>query len=162
MTIINIIIAMFVVVPSAILGYWAQDWDDPITDYKASVVSQKLEQGGMLKVRHTFVRQRKCHVHLEQATFDAQDVRTIYPDEDYVVSPGDIGQEDFVTAMQIPLTMAPGTAKYRAVRSYTCNPLQTLLQMPIIVVSPDLQFEVIPRDDADRGGRPPEVAPLRP
>jgi hypothetical protein len=159
MAVINFIIALFVIVCSAILGYWAQDWDDPITDYKAQMVTTQAEQGSMLKVRHSFIRRRKCHVHLEQFVFDGDGVRTIFPDEDYTVSPGQLGEDNFVTAVQLPLTTAIGPARYRAVRSYTCNPLQTLLQLPIIVISPDLKFDVVPRSG---GPRPAEVAPLRP
>lgn len=142
----NSIIGAFVIVVSGILGYWAQDRDDPIVNYRAEIVTPKVEQGGVLKVRHTFDRKRECHVILEQLTYDAEGVRTAHANEDYAVAPGGVGPERFITALKLPITATVGEARYRAIRAYHCNPLQKLLDLPIVVLSPDLTYTVVGRD----------------
>jgi hypothetical protein len=52
----------------------------------------------------------------------------------------------FTRVGRIPAQIAPGPAVYRGSACYTCNPLQSWLRWPVCVRTPDVEFNVIPKD----------------
>jgi hypothetical protein len=142
MTIINIAIAFIAMTISAVAGFWFQDREWPIRDLRVDAMTPVAKPGEAVKIRHHFIRQRTCHVQLEQFVFDGEGVRHIAPTEDYLAAPGGPGEEDFATLVRLPPEASEGTARYRAVRLYYCNPIHHWLSWPIVVVSGDVRFQI--------------------
>lgn len=133
---------LFMFVASGVLGYWAQERDEPIQILREEIENLDVHPGEILRVRYEIIRKKNCSVRLEQVLFDAQRTRFILPENEYTAAPGGVGEDTFVIPVEVPEKMGAGRASYRAVRSYICNPLQRFLNWPVIVVAQDVSFNV--------------------
>lgn len=127
---------------TTLLAVWALDREPPTIQLRETILNPVTAPGEILKVEYEVYRKRVCSVTLEQVLFDAARVRYVLPTESLAVSPGGIGQEIFAIPIPIPATFSQGTGRYRAIRAYLCNPLQHWLNWPVVVISPDVAFEV--------------------
>lgn len=148
MSIINFIIGLLAAISSAMLGYWIQDRDPPTNLIAITIDNDPVMRGGVIKVRHNFIRNRACHVRLQQFVWDSQNQRLVIPAEEYIADPGAIGEENFLTFARLPVDMHPGPARYRAVRAYYCNPLHSWADWPIILAAPDVEFNISDQRDS--------------
>jgi hypothetical protein len=143
MNMLNWFMTALVVAITAIITYWAQDRRPPVQIIEEAVETPFVPVGGSLRVRFSINREKVCHVHLEQFIYDSRRGRFVLPDEDYQIAPGIVGRDEFVSVIQIPRAFLPGRARYRAIRAYYCNPIHTWLSWPIVVVAPEVEFEVV-------------------
>lgn len=127
---------------AALVGFWISDRDPPTT-IRSVVVdeSHAVVPGGTLRVEYTVKRRRSCSVILEQILFDAKKTRYIMPEQKYTIEPGLNGDEEFVLPIPIPEGFTPGPARFRAIRTYACNPIHAWF-WPVVLQSSDVDFTV--------------------
>lgn len=140
--IVNGLIALILLFVSAVLGYWFQDREAPTDIKDLHAATQIVKPGGVLKIRYTLERRKSCHVVVEQLVYDGDGTRMEVLDEDFVSAPGRVGTDTFALAVPIPITATPGNARYRAIRSYFCNPVHTWFNWPVVVQSKDIMFRI--------------------
>lgn len=139
---VNWIFLIFAFALSGYIGWMAQDRAAPTSILVSRVLTPITAPGALLKVEFEVYRHKNCQVDLEQILFDSQKVRYILDVLSYTVAPGDVGHETFVIPVEVPKSFAEGPARYRAVRAYRCNALQHWLNWPIVVITPDVSFQV--------------------
>jgi hypothetical protein len=142
MALVNTIIAIMAVVTSAFLGIWVSDRNPPVENLRIEPI-QPVRRGDIMRVKNTFLRKRLCHLKLQQVVIDSQDLRMSAPIEEYLTAPGNIGEDAFVVIFRVPPEAHVGPARYRAIRAYYCNPLHTLFDWPIMVVSKDYPVQIV-------------------
>jgi hypothetical protein len=138
----NIVLAIFLMTVSALTGYWAQDRSPPVETHHIEAVNSPVPPGATLKIRYDITRHRVCHVRLQQFIFDGENTRFAVNTTDLPTDPAGLGEEKYAVPVDIPTLASPGPARYRAVRSYTCNPLQFMLDWPIPMITTDVAFEI--------------------
>jgi hypothetical protein len=136
------LVTVFAMILAGLLGWWVLDRDLPVVVKEVRAVTSVVPPGGTLKIQHLFHRKRLCHVHLEQVIFDSENVRFTVADEDYSTSPGRLGNDLFALQVAVPQTAAEGVAVYRGTRTYFCNPLHTWLDWPVVLIGPNVEFEI--------------------
>lgn len=139
---VNIIITFITLSLAATLGYWTQDRRPPTRIMEVRALTEVVRPGGNVLIYYEVERERGCHVHVEQIIFDSQRRRIAAPDEDYTGAPGPARQDTFALSVSIPTNVSEGTARYRAIRSYYCNPIHRWFDWPIVVVTPDITFTI--------------------
>lgn len=141
---LNVMLVMGLICLSAVVGYWIQDREYPATIKKVTVLTDPVEPGGVLKVRYTFGRSKLCHVRIEQVVYDTEGMRHTPRPTDLLVDPSAAMMPDETVgyAIDIPPHFVEGQALHRSIRAYYCNPLHELLHWPIILIGPDVVFEI--------------------
>lgn len=129
---------------SGLLGYWIQDRDPPVDILEAKILTPVIKPGDAVKVIYFLNRKRLCHVRVEQVIYDSDRVRYSPTTLDYVADPGSrkLGEDPIGYAVEVPTHFQEGPGFHRAVRAYYCNPIHELLSWPIILIGPDIPFEV--------------------
>lgn len=147
--VLNAFVLVLGVIVAGTLGYWIQDRDIPAKIVEYRVVTPRVEQGGVVKIIYVLERVKYCKVHVEQVIYDHQNIRYPGPDLDFAIDPGrqKMGRDEVGMATKLPDWFSPGTAIHRAVRAYYCNPLQRVIDWPVVLIGPDLEFEVTPATD---------------
>lgn len=142
-----VILAVIAVGFSAALGYWYQDRVPPTKIISEEVWNRAVRPGEFLYLDVVVERTRNdCRVHVERIIFDGIGARIPLPDEDFGAQPGETGRAaSFKEPVFIPNYAAPGEARYRAIRSYWCNPLQRIFDWPVIVRTEDHPFRIVAR-----------------
>lgn len=142
--VLNWMVAILLIGLSAVLGYWVQDREAPVEITASKILTPVVKPGEPVKIVYTLTRKKICHVKVEQVLYDHDRVRYSPTVIDYVADPGAkiMGDDPVGLAIEVPKHFAPGTAFHRAVRAYYCNPVHEILQWPIVLVGPDLEFEV--------------------
>ena len=131
---------------SGMIGLWSADRNPPTIQLEERVLNPTLAAGEPLRIYYKVRRDDNCRVRLEQLLFDHNLTRHRIPDEDYQAAPGPIGIEDFVILVDVPRRFAQGEGRYRAIRTYRCNPIHNLF--PIVVISRDVTFTVVGTQEA--------------
>lgn len=138
---INFIIASLALIISGTLGYWVQDREPPVDIKELKILVDPVKIGGVAKMAYWIQRRKTCHVVIEQLLYDKDNVRTELPDEDFIAEV--VGNDRFAIGFKVPDTVEPGPMRYRAVRSYYCNPVHFWFSWPVTVVSPEVNFTAI-------------------
>lgn len=126
---------------SGIAGVMVSDRQLPVTVLSRRVLTPEVEPGGVLRIAYSIERSKACRTLAERLIIDADGTRHILPDLDFEAL-GNPGSDDFVSQVGVPINAAPGPAKFRAVTSYACNPVQRFI-WPITVVAPDQNFVIL-------------------
>lgn len=142
MRILNAFILAIILFFVATLTFWLQDRTAPVIVVDERVETPAVSHGQQLRVRYVIERKKTCQVYLEQMVFDSQRGRFIMETQDYLSEP--LGRDEFAVVLNVPYQMTTGPARYRAARSYFCNPVQRFLNWPITITQPDIGFEVVP------------------
>jgi hypothetical protein len=121
-----------------VIGFWGQDRSPPIT-VKQETVQVSLQEG-YIRVAYDIERHRQCSLTLEQLLYDGQGDRLPIEPVYFPIAPGPTGPDRFGIKITVPKGFAPGQARYRAIRLYYCNPVQRLLNWPIVLNVPDVEF----------------------
>lgn len=141
MKILNAFLIAVVLLSVATLTYWVQDRTSPVMIAEERVETPLVPRGGQLRVKYIIERKKACHVVLEQMLFDSRRGRFILDDQEYLSEP--LGRDEFSVVIETPSQMTEGPARYRASRSYFCNPMHRALNWPITVTQDDVGFEVV-------------------
>lgn len=116
-----------------------QDRSFPITVKEETVSVQSTQS--TIRISYEIFRCRQCSLILEQLLYDGQGDRLPIAPVRFPVAPGPPGPDRFGIKIEIPPGFVEGRARYRAIRLYYCNPVQRLLDWPIILNSPDVEFD---------------------
>ena len=143
----------------AMLGLWTTDREPPTRAARINVLTSEVRPGAELRIMYTVQRWRSCKTHVDRLLVDADGVRRDLADVDFAGAPGPLGETTYIISITIPRSFAQGRAHYKAISTYTCNPIQRMFS-PIVVAGDDIEFEVngdpLPPDDT-----PVEVIPRR-
>lgn len=141
---LNVMMVVGLICLSGILGYWLQDRDPPTKIKKAIALTDTVAPGGTFKVRYVFARRKLCHVRIEQIVYDSEGMRYSPRTTDLVVDPSSalMSDETIGYAIEIPTHFVEGQGLHRSIRAYYCNPLHELLHWPIILIGPDVIFNI--------------------
>lgn len=122
------------------LGVWLGDKEPPTISAELKPVSISVPPGGDLRVRYTVFRTRSCPLKVERMLFDSTGTRYILPSTEFSAAPGPLGKDSYISIVPLPVNIAAGKAKYRAITTYRCNPIHSI--WPIVTTAPDVEFEV--------------------
>jgi hypothetical protein len=133
------------------LAWMAFDRRPPLLLYDGQIVPSKV-QPGQTDVTVTWRAKyagRDCGGLTQRELIDSK--RYLWPALArsragiFQADPNNKGEGKVVTPpLAIPDQMSLGRATYRVSQFYYCNPLQRVMQWPIIAVSPPIEFEVLP------------------
>jgi hypothetical protein len=139
---LQILVIIGMAIFAGILGWWTIDRAPPTNLQAQRVIEDEAQTpGGRLLIEYTTHRYKVCSVVLEQVLFDSRGIRYILPEQEYTVEPGTNGAETFVLPVPIPDKFSAGPARFRAFRTYACNPIQRWF-WPVVLRSPDIEFDV--------------------
>lgn len=147
-TIWQYLVMASVIIISLSLGVWWFDTAPPLTVISAEPRKAALKRGELLIIDYKVNRHRLCHGEVQRIVVDSQDVLQII--EPYSFShtsddgTGRLGLTRISVTVAVPTGAAIGPARYQAILTYQCNPLQRALGHAIEVRSPSVFFEIMP------------------
>ena len=128
----------------------------PLTEAQAARLNVPDERRGLAAVRPAgqllmrvqAVRRRTCEVDITFYVYDGdgQETRVVLPHMDAKGKPG--VDPPFVRPVTIPADAKPGVGRLRVVRAYQCPGNFVHEHYPVIDVSPDYPFAILPQGDA--------------
>lgn len=120
---------------------WATDRDPPVTINEVKVLTPIVQQDGDFIISYDLERQQVCQTEAQRTIFDGANVEIDYlPDRREAFGP--VTKHDVKSVkVHVPLSATPGTARYRVVAVYRCNPLHQI--WPIVRVLVDQYFTII-------------------
>lgn len=125
---------------AGVLGTWAGERDTPVYIRSVNVLTPVVRPGADLRIRYHVYRRDNCRTTLQRVLLDHQLTRYILDDIVLWSAPGPLGDDEYTSAVPLPVKFAPGVANYRAVTKYECNPVHYF--WPIVRVASDLEFKV--------------------
>ena len=123
------------------LGIWTIDREPPTTTNRVEVITPEVPPGGKLRIHYWVRRMKECAIRIDRMMIDSTKVRVVLPDIDFERPPGPIGDDDYVSEVDVPDSLTEGPAIYRAVFRYNCNLIHRWF-WPVVVGPVDVQFTV--------------------
>lgn len=122
------------------------DRDDPVRDrrYEVANPGRQVRQGEQLLVRATRTRVRQCEVTRRWSVIDGSGRRANYEPEPFDAY-GPLWRDVSTEGPVIPLDATPGRGRFVSVLAFDCNPLQRATGWSITLISPIVEFEIVPR-----------------
>lgn len=123
----------------------ALDRDPPVEILSRELLTERVAVGDPVKVRYNVRRDRSCRTETTWIFFDGQgEYRRFGPVA--IEAGGPVGPDSFTKSWTVPGNAAPGAGRLRVLTSWECptNLLHPLY--PITRVSPDIHFEILPRE----------------
>jgi hypothetical protein len=140
-----VVIAIIVFSLATAAGIQYSDDTPPTIFKKEDVLTHEVKAGGIFEVQFVIERIRNdCRVSVARLFYDGEGFRWPAVDENFPVNPGPIGPDAFKEQLVVPEGARPGKAIFRSVRTYWCNTVQRLLDKPVIVRTPDVEFTIVP------------------
>ncbi|TXN79290.1 hypothetical protein [Methylobacterium sp. WL8] len=137
---------------AGVFAWFAGDRAVPVVVMSSEVLTPRVRPGDKLLIRQRVRFLRDCAVHVDRALYDhAADGRTMeqsdtrrefLKDVDYDHPQLGLGVRTITFEEEVPLNFRPGPAEYRALPSYSCNPLQKFY-WPITRPETIIRFEVV-------------------
>lgn len=124
-------------------GWIASDREVPVAVISMSAATEQVQPGGVFRAHYRFIRTRSCGTHVERLLFDGGGQRFVLPDLDFAPGTLPIGEDIVFVPAAVPPGALPGTATYRTVNCYVCNPSH--LMWPICDAPRDIKFQIVPR-----------------
>jgi hypothetical protein len=142
------IIAAFVsVIFLAPVLWMLMDRAPPYTFEDVEVSPHNVPQGGEIYITFTVKQNRPpCDPGLIYREFKGATGQLHVFDPIMRSRPPIIENNKFTRISRLPAQIVPGPAVYRGAACYTCNPLQSWLRWPVCVRTPDVEFNVIPKE----------------
>lgn len=134
---------------AGLLAWFAADRAVPVQLLSSEVLTPRVRPGDKLVIRQRVRYLRDCSAHVDRALYDSHTMREFLWDVDYDHPPLGIGTKTITFEEDVPATFGGGTAEYRALPSYACNPLQKFY-WPITRPETLLRFEVVADDPPKR------------
>ncbi|WP_428029832.1 hypothetical protein [Ancylobacter sp.] len=129
----------------ALLAGWAgwqvSDRSPPVVVYSAKPEGPAVA-GGPLRIAYTLNRLRQCDTIVDRMVVDSRQTRFILDPLVFATGAGPIGQEQYVSVVNVPVQAAPGPAIYRTTSRFTCSPINAL--WPIYAPSREIGFVIEP------------------
>lgn len=124
------------------LGIWLAERDPPTVVLHTEVVPIKPWPDGEVQIRYNVRRYKQCATRVERSVYDSKQLRMVLPPREFAIAPGPIGDDTYSVSVMLPESMSPGRATYRINTTYVCNPIHRI--WPIVVIAPDIAFDVQP------------------
>lgn len=140
----SITISVLAVSLTVLLAMWTTDRQSPVETRSVILSHDRLRPGESTKIQFTVIRNRVCDTLYQPMIIDGEGVR--WPFEPFYLrlTPDQIGEDRYASEIVVPDKAAYGEARYRLIRRYYCNPLQRLLNWPIVSAYPDVVFQIVP------------------
>lgn len=119
--------------------YWLTDREVPVEIIEARVLNPNVAIDQDLLVYYEVDRHRVCPTIAQRTVYDGAGVEIKYM-PDIRAAFGPEGRDKSTFRLHIPPGASPGTARYRVVVSYFCNPMHRLF--PLTVIRPVLYFTI--------------------
>ena len=124
------------------LAWFAADRALPTEVLSSQVLTPRVRPGDKLLIRQRIKYTRDCAAHVDRSLYDSHTNRKFLDDVDYMHPPLGLGIKTVTFEETVPENFGDGQAEYRALPSYSCNPLQRFY-WPISRPETILKFEVI-------------------
>lgn len=122
----------------------AIDREPPIEILSRELLTDAVHPGEAIKVRFNVRRDRICRTETTWIFFDGNgEYRRFGPVA--IEAGGPVGPDQFTRSWTVPANAAPGAARLRLVSSWECPPNLLHPLYPVTRVSPDLHFEILPK-----------------
>ena len=123
-------------------AWFAGDRAIPVEVLSSQVLTPRVRPGDKLVIRQRVRYLRNCAAHVDRALYDAHTHREFLRDVDYDQPPLGLGTKTITFEEDVPANFKGGTGEYRALPSYSCNPLQKYY-WPITRPETLLRFEIV-------------------
>lgn len=136
---------MFVIGALSWLFAQAIDREPPVDLRSVEILTPQVRPGQPLRVSYHVYRHRICRTETSWVFFDGlNELRRFGPTA--VEAAGKLGDDAFVRPWTVPPNAEPGAARLRVITSWQCPPNFVHGIYPVTRVSPDLHFEILPRE----------------
>lgn len=129
------------------LGWFASmviDRASPVRPISRELVHARVRPGEHVLIHGVRERLRQCEVTRRFVVVDGIGRRHNFEPEVFKAL-GPLGINDDAEGPVVPFDAAPGRGRVFGIYGYDCNLLQRALGWSIVVVSPPLEFEILPR-----------------
>jgi hypothetical protein len=127
---------------AGLLAWFAADRAIPVEVLSSQVLTPRVRPGDKLVIRQRVRYLRNCAAHVDRALYDSDTHREFLRDVDYDQPPLGLGTKTITFEEDVPVNFKGGTGEYRALPSYSCNPLQKYY-WPITRPETLLRFEIV-------------------
>lgn len=141
-TITLALVSSSIIAVAGTLAWWAADRALPVEVLSSEVLTPRVRPGDKLIIRQRVLYKRDCAAHVDRALFDSFTHRAFLPDVDYIYPPLGLGTKTITFEEEVPAIFKTGDGEYRALPSYSCNPLQKYY-WPITRPETILRFKIV-------------------
>jgi hypothetical protein len=127
---------------AGVLAWFAADRAIPVEVLSSQVLTPRVRPGDKLVIRQRVRYVRNCAAHVDRALYDGHTHREFLRDVDYDQPPLGLGTKTITFEEDVPTNFKGGVGEYRALPSYSCNPLQKYY-WPITRPETLLRFEIV-------------------
>jgi uncharacterized Fe-S cluster protein YjdI len=128
---------------TAQLAWWVNDREPPTEFHRVEAIPYDVVEGDEVLIHFKVLRHKNCGLKSERIIYDSIRKRWILPDLSLEKSPGPVGEDNYITPIELPPKMATGKASYVYINSYFCNPLHYV--WPVVVGPLTVGFNVLSR-----------------
>lgn len=121
-------------------GWQVADRNPPVTVYSAKAEAS-VWPGGTLRIGYVLMRHRQCDTMVDRSIIDAAGTRFVLDPMTFATGGGPLGQESYVSTVQIPTQAAEGPARFRTTARFICNAINRL--WPIYTPTREVPFDVV-------------------
>ncbi|AYO83642.1 hypothetical protein [Methylobacterium brachiatum] len=136
------VICSAILTTAGVLAWFAADRALPTEVLSSEVLTPRVRPGDKLVIRQRVRYMRNCAAHVDRALYDAHTHREFLRDVDYDQPPLGLGTKTITFEEDVPANFKGGVGEYRALPSYSCNPLQKYY-WPITRPETLLRFEIV-------------------
>jgi hypothetical protein len=140
MTPLRILATFFVALSGGALGYSVIDRELPVIVLEKGAVSEIAPRGTIWRAKYRFFRKRECYTHIDRFIFDADGVRHVLSDLEFVAGALPLGEDKATVSALIPATAAIGPATYVTINCYECNFTHRI--WPLCAPARDIKFNI--------------------
>lgn len=134
------IVAALVIGAAAVVWYMAIDREPPYEYIEGHVIPSEVPVGSQIAIHWHIKAKRFCPGWVERFIVDER--RYIWRNLGSPVRANTERESHIVNTVELPKTLGPGLARYRARVCYQCNPMHKFF--PLCVDPPELPFRIIP------------------
>lgn len=142
------LVIISVITIAVTLARWWLDRAPPLEVVSVKAKETTVVRGGFLVLDYETRALRTCDGVSQRVIVDSQEVlQIIEPSNVHIGAEAvSIGRARSTVIIPVPSGAAIGHARYQAVLSFQCNPLQRVLGQSIEVPTPTVRFEILPSD----------------
>ena len=128
-----------VAVVFAPLIWWIADRTPPVRFIEYGIFPSTVKPGETIYRIIKVERLRLCETDPDTVIIDGAKVRWNF-EEPSLISPGNLGIDEYKRPVAIPLQASPGPAEMRTSATYICNPIHQI--WPIKIIGKPLRFNI--------------------
>lgn len=142
------IVLLSVVTIGVSIARWWSDARPPVEILNVKAREKTVMRGGILVLEYETRTHRACEGISQRVIVDSQEFLQLIEPTTVHISEQDVSpkRNRATVIIPVPYGAAVGPARYQAVLSFQCNPLQRVLGRSIEVRTPTVRFEILPSD----------------